>query len=365
MKIKVWHKLFLTYVGIVIICIVTVGIFAGVSLKDYYLERIASNLKSNALLVKELIKDDFVKKNSSNINFKSKTFGRKIHTGITVIDKEGVVLGDSKKNPLNMENHANRPEIKKALAGKTGRSISYSNTFKMGMMYLAIPIFENGQVRGVIRLSLPLTEVKAKIAHLYRMLFLGMLLALVVVLVIGFMVARIITKPLRKITSLAKNIARGDFKEKIEVRSKDEIGELANTFNQMAEELKIKIQTITEDRNEMRAILTSVIEGVLAIDKNERVILFNSTLEEMFKVIKDKVIGKFFWEVIRNNKLSVLLKEAMNKRKLKTRQLTLFLPEERIFQVHALPIKGEEGISGVVAVLHDITELKKLRKNAN
>jgi len=232
----------------------------------------------------------------------------------------------------------------------------------MGMMYLAIPIFENGQVRGVIRLSLPLTEVKAKIAHLYRMLFLGMLLALVVVLVIGFMVARIITKPLRKITSLAKNIARGDFKEKIEVRSKDEIGELANTFNQMAEELKIKIQTITEDRNEMRAILTSVIEGVLAIDKNERVILFNSTLEEMFKVIKDKVIGKFFWEVIRNNKLSVLLKEAMNKRKLKTRQLTLFLPEERIFQVHALPIKGEEGISGVVAVLHDITELKKLER---
>ena len=190
----------------------------------------------------------------------------------------------------------------------------------------------------------------------------GVLLALLVAGGIGFLIARMITKPLREMAGLAKNIARGDFKRQIKVRSKDEIGELANTFNQMAEELKIKIQTITEDRNEIRAILTSVIEGVLAIDKNERVILFNSALEEMFKVIKDKVIGKFFWEVIRNNELSVLLKEAMNKRKLETRELTLFLPEERIFQVHALPIKGEEGISGVVAVLHDITELKKLER---
>jgi len=190
----------------------------------------------------------------------------------------------------------------------------------------------------------------------------GILLTLLLAGGVGFLIARMITRLLREMTGLAKDIAHGHFDRKLEVRSKDELGELAQAFNQMAEELKAKLQTATEDRNEMRAILSSMIEGVVAIDKNERVILFNSALEEMFNLNKGKVIGKFFWEIIRNNELNDLLKEAMNKGRLKTRELTLFLAGEKIFQVHALPIKGEEKPWGVVAVLHEITELKRLEK---
>ena len=197
---------------------------------------------------------------------------------------------------------------------------------------------------------------------IFEMGFWGVLPALLVAGGIGFLIARMITKPLREMLGLAKDIASGNFSRKIKVRSKDEIGEFAQTFNQMAEEVETNVKTITKDRDQMRAVLTSVVEGIVAIDKNERVILFNSALEEMFSLNKGKVIGKFFWEVIRNNELNDLLKETMNRGKLETRELTLFLPEERIFQVHALPIKGEEGISGVVAVLHDITELKKLER---
>jgi two-component system phosphate regulon sensor histidine kinase PhoR len=363
MKIRVWHKLFLTYIGIVIICTVTVSIFVTVSLKNYYLRSLASNLKSNAQLVKDIVKQDLTFGNLSNIDSQSKILGKEIATRITIIDKQGIVLGDSEEDPVRMENHADRPEIKQALAGKTGTSLRYSNTLKMDMMYLAIPIFENGQVIGVTRLSLPLTEVETKIAYIHKMIFLGALLALFVTLGIGLLVARMITKPLREMTSLAKDITSGDFTRKINIRSKDEIGQLAQTFNQMAEELKTKIQTITEDRNEIRAVLTSVIEGVLAIDRNEKVILFNSALEKIFGLSKAQVIGKFFWEVIRNNELNNLLRETMEKNKLKRKELTLFFPEgEKVFRVHALPIKGEEDISGVVAVLHDITELKRLER---
>jgi len=213
----------------------------------------------------------------------------------------------------------------------------------------------------------------------FEMGFWGVLLALLVAGGMGFLIARMTTKPLREITDLAKDIAGGNFSRKLKIHSKDELGELAQAFNQMTEELKTKLQTATEDRNEMRAILSSVIEGVIAIDKDERVILFNSALEKMFNLNKGKVMGKFFWEIIRNNELNNLLKEAMNKGKLQTKELTLFLPEERIFQAHALPIKGEprsssftnslseeergkEDISGVVAVLHDITEIKRLER---
>ena len=113
----------------------------------------------------------------------------------------------------------------------------------------------------------------------------------------------------------------------------------------------------------MRAVLTSVVEGVLVIDKDERILLFNPALEKIFGINKDRAIGKFFWEVIRNNELNHLLREVMKKNKFMTKELTLFFPEgEKVFKVHALPIKGRVDVSGLVAVLHNISEVKKLEK---
>ncbi len=200
------------------------------------------------------------------------------------------------------------------------------------------------------------------VVSIFSLNFRAVLLTLFFASAVSFMAARMITKPLEDIKSLAKHIGNGDFTKRIKIRSNDEIDELAGTFNQMAEELKTKLQTITEDRNEMRAILSSMIEGVVAIDRDEKLILFNSACEKLFNLSKAQVIGKFFWEVIRHNELNNLLKEAVNKGKLQTKELTLFLSEEKMFRVHALPIKGEEGISGVVAVLHDITEIKRLER---
>ena len=361
-RTKIVWKFFLTYLVLIVICALTVGIFATVSLRNYYLEGIASNLKSSAHLVKNLVKQDLSSGNVSNIDFRSKILGKEISTRITIIDKEGLVLGDSREDPGNMGSHADRSEVKEALTGKTGRSIRYSNTLRMDMMYLAIPIIRSGQIIGVTRLSLPLAEVETKIDYIHRVILAGALLAAVVALGIGLLVARKTTKPLRDMAGLARNIASGDFGGKIKVHSNDEIGKLAHAFNQMAEELKTKIQTITDDRNQMQAVLTSVIEGVVAVDGNERVILFNSAIEEMLNLDRDRVLGQFFWEVIRNSELNALLKEAMEEKRLQTKELILLFPQEKIFEVHALPIKGEEDISGVVAVLHDITEIKRLEK---
>ena len=118
-----------------------------------------------------------------------------------------------------------------------------------------------------------------------------------------------------------------------------------------------------DDRNRIRAILSSMIEGIIAIDKSEKIILFNSAIKEMLNIGNTVVIGKLFWEVVRNNEIHSILTEAMNKKTLQKKEITLYYPTEKILQIHALPIKDEEdNVSGAVAVLHDITELKKLEK---
>jgi len=205
-------------------------------------------------------------------------------------------------------------------------------------------------------------SIDFKIAHIQRMLLLGAVLGSVLALGIGFLIARTVTKPLREMTKISLDMARGNFTRKLRVDSKDEIGQLAEALNRMSEELKNRIQTITEDRDEILAILSSIVEGVIAVDRKERVILFNSASEKIFSLSADKVIGEFCWEVLRNNELNSLLKEALSKGELFSRDLTLLFPEERVFEVHAVPLGNKEKIWGAVAVLHDVTKIKKLEK---
>lgn len=201
-----------------------------------------------------------------------------------------------------------------------------------------------------------------KIVHIQRMVLLGAVLGSVLALGIGFLVARMVTKPLREMTGVSRDIARGDFTRKLRVRSKDELGQLAEALNLMSEELRNRIQTITEDRDKILAVLSSIVEGVVAVDREEKVILFNSASERMFALPRDKVMGEFCWEVLRNNELNNLLKEALDKGNLFSRELTMLFPREKIFEVHAVPLGGKEKVWGAVAVLHDITGTKNLEK---
>ena len=137
---KIGWKLFFTYIIIIIVCIIFIGLFAIFPLRNFYIENLSSNLKSNATLITAFLYDDLSRNNVSKIKSKTEIFGEKIHQRVTIIDAKGKVLGDSERDPILMENHADRPEIKTALEGKTGQNIRYSNTLEIDMLYVAIPM---------------------------------------------------------------------------------------------------------------------------------------------------------------------------------------------------------------------------------
>jgi two-component system phosphate regulon sensor histidine kinase PhoR len=130
----------------------------------------------------------------------------------------------------------------------------------------------------------------------------------------------------------------------------------------MSEELENKIRIISEDKDKMKVILSSIIEGIIAIDKEGRIILFNHALGNMIDYSFDRVLGKFHWEIIRNNQLNELLKETLQKGQTLTREIILFSPQEKIFHASANPLTEKNKIWGAVVVLNDITEIKKLEK---
>ena len=359
---KISCKLFFTYIIIIIICVTFTGILAIISLRNFYINHLSSNLKSNATLVANILEDDLSTNNLSQIKLKTKDLGKELETRITIIDINGIVLGDSEKDPALMENHADRPEIKEALQGKIGNSIRYSSTLEIDMLYIAIPIIKNGQILGVVRLSLPLTDVNRGIANLRKIIILATLIALAIASITSLIISLTITRPLQEMTKVSQKISKGDFSKKLKICRQDEIGQLANSLNLMSEELENKIRIISEDKDKMKVVLSSVIEGIIAIDKEGRIILFNNALKNMTDYSSDRVLGKFHWEIIRNNQLNELLKEVLQKGQPLTREITIFSPQEKIFRASANPLTEKNEVWGAVVVLNDITEIKKLEK---
>ena len=283
---------------------------------------------------------------------------------ITVVDAEGDVLGDSDEDPAKMENHKNRPEIKTALANQIGQSIRFSSTIKIDMMYIAVPVVKKDEIWGVVRLALHLTEIKEKLSNIYKIIIVSLLIGGMISLALGALVGRSFSSPLSEMKSFAQKIVQGDFRHKINIKSADEMGQLAENLNVMSEQLEKKIEAIIEDKNRMEAILSSMREGVIVIDKNENIILFNSSLAMMLELRSEKYIGKPFWEIISNNEVNSILEKAIKKKGSFSVQVAILqLSETRNIQIQTAPITDHKGrLLGLVGVFHDVTELKKFEK---
>ncbi len=358
---RIYKRLFLTYVFVVLICLGLVGAIASFSLKRFYQHRIANELETNALLVKNILKETTEAQAIQNSVLE---LSRQVGSRITVVDAEGDVLGDSDEDPARMENHKNRPEIKTALADQIGQSIRFSSTIKIDMMYIAVPLFKKDKIWRVVRLALPLTEIKEKLSNIYRIIIVSLLVGGLISLALGALVGRSFSSPLSEMKSFAQKIVQGDFRHKIKIKSEDEMGQLAESLNVMSEQLEKKIEAVIEDKNKIEAILSSMREGVIVVDKDENIVLINSSLARMLELRSEKYIGKPFWEIISNNEVNSIIKKALKKKNSFSVQVSILQSSEtRNIQIQTAPITDQKGrLLGLVGVFHDVTELKKFEK---
>ncbi|MBW2105555.1 MAG: HAMP domain-containing protein [Deltaproteobacteria bacterium] len=359
----IWKFFFIQTVPI-LISLIIIGIYISFFFKEYYIKAITTQLKSNSLLIRDIIKADIQEKDIEKLNLVTKRLGREINTRLTIINPEGMVLGDSEENPQKMENHSDRPEIKEAIKGRIGKSSRYSTTLKKDMMYLALPIKDDAyRVIGAVRVSIPLDELENRVGQIYRIIGWGGLLAVTISLGISFALARRVSRPISQMAQAAKMISKGDLSRRIREDSRDEIGDLAYSFNRMSEELQRQMGDLAREVSEKEALLSSMIEGVLAIDRDEHVILINQAAQRMLELGPDDALGKFHWEVIRNSEINNLFKEVLKTKEQKEVKLQIGPLDERAFMVYAAPIRAWGGnILGVVAVFHDVTEIRRLEK---
>ncbi|MFO7815069.1 MAG: ATP-binding protein [Halanaerobiales bacterium] len=326
------------------------------------------SLKHYNRLISIDIRDAGLLNNQLELREKTAQWAENTNTRVTVIASDGLVLSDSHHNVQDMDNHRNRPEVVEAIENKSyGSSIRYSETIGEEMLYFAMPIFENNDLKGILRTARPLSFIQSVlIEDIKSYLFFFIILAFITI-VLGWRLTQSIVKPLENVTETAAKISEGELSERIPVRKyNSEIEKLARMFNFMAAELEDKITEISQEKNRIEAILESMLDGVIAVDKETRVLLINPAARKIFNIEAENVKGKKLINILLSHRIDMYLERAFEKKESIRREIKYKNPEEKIIQATFIPLVNEsKKINGGVIVLTDITELRRLETVRN
>jgi two-component system phosphate regulon sensor histidine kinase PhoR len=362
-------KLTLTLVGFVGVAVLAAGLYLNRALESFAIESLEARLAITARLLHDearaLLQRGAAPGELREFVLRS---ARPTDSRVTLIAADGRVVADSDVAPADLagvENHALRPEVQAPLAGKPGRALRMSTTVHEPLFYVGAPVRDGHRVIGVLRLALPLSAVTSSYAALHRVMLLGGLVALAVAFGIGVFVSGRITRPVVEMQGIARRMSEGDFEARAPVRSIDEVGALGRALNVMAQRLHDKIQDLEDEHAKVAAILDGMVEGVVAVDGHDQILLMNERARAMFAVDQGRGLGKPLLEVIRNSDLHAVLRAtrvgaagAAAPHEFRVAAL----PVERVIRVSAVPLLLGAAEHGAVMVLHDVTVLRQLEQ---
>ena len=280
---------------------------------------------------------------------------------LTIVTPDGRVIAETAHDPATMANHLSRPEVRNALTGTTGTAVRRSSTTGEKTLYVAVPILHNDTIQGAVRVA---TAIE-RLDHLSREIRVALILpAGLILLVTALMTAIIILRihrPLATIRDGAHRYARGDLAHRIEATGPEEITAIAATLNGMAEQLSATIAGIRDQRNELEAVLASMVEGVIVVDSERRIRAMNAAAQRLFGKEETDIRGRSLIDHVRNSDLDSFAGRVLATETYAEQTITLYRSSPVYIQVHGTLLRhGEERETRVLLVLNDITRLKHL-----
>ncbi len=357
-----WH-LYPSYLLITLAVVAAVSWYAADALHRFHRKESRRNLEAKAALAQAQLDQMLKAPMLSRVDRLCSDLAERAEARLTVILPDGTVVGDSEKDPEEMENHANRAEIRQALLGETGTAVRPSPTLQKEMMYVALPVEADGRLLGVVRTSLPVTSLRQSLRPFYKGIALAAVVIAAVAGAVSLLVSRRISGPLEELERGAKRFARGELDHKISRGPTEEVGAVADAMNLMAARLGDRIRTVIRQRNELEAVLGSMAEGVMAVDQDQRIIRMNPAAARLLDCEREGAEGRLIQEVVRNPGLQSFAARALSSEE--GLQADLVLPAregERCLQARATSLRDAEGEpSGMLLVLNDVTRLRRLQ----
>lgn len=278
-----------------------------------------------------------------------------------VFDFEGDLMGEPDKRAEFITNHMDRPEVAAALAGEVGVDIRTSMSMGDEWIYVAVPL-EGKEGMMAVRAATSLSDMKERLSLWWRRVAIGCFLALTVLLVFALVVARALSRPIEVVAAGARHFARGELNHRLPRIGTSEVIELVDALNSMAWELDHRFRQINRQRVELRAVVSAMGEGVLALTPDGRVILANPAAAALLDLPKE-VTGKPLGELTRQTQFLHLIYDATGSEQPLEREITLSSRDGALLvQAQAGPVMARDTEIGILAVFRDVTRLRRLEK---
>lgn len=359
---KLWVRITLSFLILLSSVLLLAGFFLADILKDTYLKIKEEHLNETAAVILKSIENDNSK---LDLQAQVRHLSEPMDARITIVDRNGNVLADSEDSPQNMGNHASRPEVKQIFVEKkkSGLSIRYSKTLGYRMMYATVPIFEDGEINGVMRTSLALKNIDNAINKLWLSIVFVLIAALLLIAAIGIKIAKGISRPVEEMILVSEKLKDSDYNARVTIKPKGELGQLTESINVLASSLENQMEKIEENEQQLTGVLENMMSGVLLVNTEGRILLANRAIGQLLGEKSDNFTGKLHMEIGRNVELSTLIEQCLQTGKEMRKEVQLFFPKERVMDAHLAPYLDDHGeTKGIVAVLHDVSDIRRLEK---
>jgi two-component system phosphate regulon sensor histidine kinase PhoR len=345
-KSRIFVKLLGAALVVIAACTISLDVLVGRAWQNMLRTQIETSLQQKALMLASRVDGVPASQLGGMVQQAAKAAGARI----TVIDSTGKVLADSEADPATMENHASRPEFAAALHGQEASSARLSKTIGEELLYLAVPT--RG---GAVRLADRLTAIHEANREIRRDLIESSAVAGLIALVLAFIATQSIGRRLLRITDFAERVAAGDLSARIKEDSSDEIAHVATALDKTARKLEEGFQAVEHSRETLETLLNSMQEAVIAVSPDQRVLWANQRMERLLP--SGVRLGAPLVQSVRDPEILESMQKALETRDVTTARAAK-ISSGRIFDVIAAPMPG----GGVVAVLHDQTEIERVEK---
>ena len=333
-KRRLLWQLFFAYLWITLAVMLAIVVYASYKVHEIYRDQTAAELETAARACEARMAGLIDRDADPALQSRCRELGESLGVRVTVVLASGRVVADSAENPREMDNHRDREEIAEALNDFVGRRTRYSTTLREDLMYVGVPVHRGGEVVAAVRTALPVRTLTQMLHTAYREIIAAGLVAAALVAAVSFWVSRRIVRPLEEIRHGAERFARGELQHRLPDSHSEEIGMLAESLNHMAQQLDERIHTVLRQQNERDAMLSSMEEGVLAVDNGGTVLSINETCAALLGVEAGRLHGRSIYEVIRKPDLVKFIETALAAPTSVDGDLRFYGPEERWLNAH-------------------------------
>lgn len=363
-------KLVIVYVLLIIIGMQIIGLYFTNSLEKEMTETFKTNISQNAKQIELGIEKIYVDGNDSGNtqkdiqNLLNEYANRNEMIEIRFIDKDQIIIATSKQSNRTIINQkANDSSIQKALSLGQENSDTVLKDYGEGKQRVWIknmPVVTGDGMIGDIYIESNINQVYDQLSNINQIFIVGTGISLIITVILGFFIARTITKPITDMRNQTVEMSKGNYTQRVKIYGNDEIGELALAFNNLSKRVQEAQANTESEKRRLDSVITHMSDGVIATDRRGRVRIINDMALKMLGKSKEEVSGHFIFDVLDlRDEFSL---EELNEN---NDSVLIDINEEEgiIARVNFSTIVQDTGfVTGYIAVLHDVTEQQQIER---